>query len=57
MGFVKGKGGNATTDKVYTPEKIAKLIISKFPLYGKVLDALRLSIWFPSVRNSYPKGV
>lgn len=41
MTFVKGKTGNSTTDKVYTPTNIAKLIIDKFPLEGKVLDAFK----------------
>ena len=41
MPFVKGKTGNGTTDKVYTPEPIAKLIINKFSLSGKVLDAFK----------------
>ena len=41
MPFVKGKNGNSTTDKVYTPEPIAKLIISKFALSGKVLDPFK----------------
>lgn len=41
MPFVKGKNGNSTTDKVYTPEPIAKLIISKFALAGKVLDPFK----------------
>ena len=41
MAFVKGKSGNTKTDKVYTPVNIAQLIISKFPLEGKVLDAFR----------------
>lgn len=54
MGFVKGKGGNTTTDKVYTPEKIAKLIIDKFPLSGKVLDAFKGKGAF---YNNYPDTV
>lgn len=41
MAFVKGKSGNTKTDKVYTPVNIAQLIISKFPLEGKVLDAFK----------------
>ena len=41
MAFVKGKTGNPTTDKVYTPDNIAKEIIAKFDITGKVLDAFR----------------
>ena len=41
MSFVKGKTGNSTTDKVYTPSGIAKEIIGKFDLSGKVLDPFR----------------
>lgn len=41
MAFVKGKTGNKTTDKVYTPDNIAKEIIAKFDIGGKVLDAFR----------------
>ena len=54
MAFVKGKTGNSKTDKVYTPENIAKLIISKFPLYGKVLDAFKGKGAF---YNNYPETV
>ena len=41
MPFVKGKTGNSTTDKVYTPSAIAKSIIDKFELSGKVLDPFK----------------
>ena len=54
MPFVKGKTGNGTTDKVYTPEPIAKLIINKFPLSGKVLDAFKGN---GSFYNNYPDTV
>jgi hypothetical protein len=54
MPFVKGKTGNETTDKVYTPSHIAKLIINKFPLSGKVLDAFKGKGAF---YNNYPEGV
>ena len=54
MPFVKGKNGNDTTDKVYTPDPIAKLIISKFNPTGKVLDAFRGKGAF---YNNYPADV
>lgn len=54
MAFVKGKTGNTTTDKVYTPTNIAKLIINKFPLSGKVLDAFKGK---GSFYNNYPDTV
>ena len=54
MPFVKGKNGNDTTDKVYTPDAIAKLIISKFNPTGKVLDAFRGKGAF---YNNYPADV
>ena len=54
MAFVKGKNGNTKTDKVYTPLKISKLIIDKFPLNGKVLDAFRGN---GSFYDQYPEGV
>lgn len=41
MSYVKGKNGTVDTDKVYTPENIAKLIINKFNLSGKVLDPFK----------------
>lgn len=54
MAFVKGKTGNDKTDKVYTPSKISKLIIDKFPLSGKVLDAFKGK---GSFYDNYPEGV
>ena len=54
MAFVKGKTGNTTTDKVYTPTNIAKLIIDKFSLSGKVLDAFKGK---GSFYNNYPDTV
>lgn len=41
MAFVQGKNGTIDTDKVYTPEAVAKAIISKYDLYGKVLDPFK----------------
>lgn len=54
MAFVKGKTGNDKTDKVYTPTNIAKLIINKFPLSGKVLDAFKGKGAF---YDNYPEDV
>lgn len=54
MAFVKGKIGNSTTDKVYTPSNISKLIIDKFPLNGKVLDAFKGK---GSFYDNYPDNV
>ena len=54
MAFVKGKTGNSTTDKVYTPSKTSKLIIDKFPLNGKVLDAFKGK---GSFYDNYPDNV
>ena len=54
MAFVKGKTGNSTTDKVYTPSNISKLIIDKFPLNGKVLDAFKGK---GSFYDNYPDNV
>lgn len=54
MAFVKGKNGNIDTDKVYTPESIAKMLINKFPLSGKVLDAFKGDGAF---YNNYPDHV
>lgn len=54
MAFVQGKNGTVDTDKVYTPEEIAKLIISKFPLNGKVLDAFKGAGAF---YNNYPDDI
>ena len=54
--FGKGKclNGNKPNDKIYTPDEIAKLIISKFNLYGKVLDAFSGGNVF---YNNYPSNV
>lgn len=54
MSYVKGKNGTVDTDKVYTPENIAKLIISKFNLSGKVLDPFKGQGAF---YNNYPETV
>lgn len=54
MAFVQGKNGTVDTDKVYTPEDIAKLIISKFSISGKVLDAFKGAGAF---YNNYPDHV
>ena len=54
MSYVKGKNGTVDTDKVYTPENIAKLIINKFPLSGKVLDPFKGQGAF---YNNYPETV
>lgn len=54
MSYVKGKNGTVDTDKVYTPENIAKLIISKFNLSGKVLDPFKGKGAF---YNNYPETV
>ena len=54
MSYVKGKNGTVDTDKVYTPENIAKLIINKFNLSGKVLDPFKGQGAF---YNSYPETV
>ena len=54
MSYVKGKNGTVDTDKVYTPENIAKLIINKFNLSGKVLDPFKGQGAF---YNNYPETV
>jgi hypothetical protein len=44
MAFVKGRKkytGDNLNDKVYTPESLAKQIISLYPLSGKVLDPFK----------------
>ena len=54
MSYVKGKNGTVDADKVYTPENIAKLIINKFNLSGKVLDPFKGQGAF---YNNYPETV
>ena len=54
MSYVKGKNGTVDADKVYTPENIAKLIINKFKLSGKVLDPFKGKGAF---YNNYPETV
>ena len=54
MSYVKGKNGTVDTDKVYTPENIAKLIINKFNISGKVLDPFKGQGAF---YNNYPETV
>ena len=54
MSYVKGKNGTVDADKVYTPENIAKLIINKFNLSGKVLDPFKGKGAF---YNNYPETV
>ena len=56
--FGKGKGKARKTDnpndEVNTPEKIARFVISKFDLYGTVLDAFRGNGVF---YDNYPEKV
>ena len=54
--FGKGKciSGNKPNDNIMTPNKISKLIIDKFKLYGIVLDAFKGT---GSFYNQYPSNV
>ena len=52
--FGKGVLVENPNDNIYTPEDVSKLIISKFNLSGKVLDAFRGG---GSFYNNYPENV
>ena len=44
--FGKGRHVLKPNDKVYTPEKVAKEMISFYNLSGKVLDPLEVEVFF-----------